>query len=65
MGCVARSGNKRNAYRVCWSNLRERDHLEGLGVDWRIILRWIRKIWNGAGWILFLKYKEKWVSDVL
>jgi hypothetical protein len=27
--------------------VRERDHLEGLGVDGRIILRWILKKWDG------------------
>jgi hypothetical protein len=26
-----------------WGDLRERDHLGGLGVDWRIILKWISK----------------------
>jgi hypothetical protein len=27
--------------RVCWENLKERDHLEDLGVDNKIILKWI------------------------
>ena len=26
-----------------WGNLRERDHLENLGVDGRVILKWIIK----------------------
>jgi len=39
-----------------WGNLRERDHLEDLGVDGRIILRWIfRKrdvgVWTGLMWL--------------
>ena len=29
--------------RFCWENLRERDHLEDLGVDYKIILKWIFK----------------------
>jgi hypothetical protein len=29
-----------------WGNLRERDHLEDLGVDGMIISRWIFKKWN-------------------
>ena len=36
-----------------WGNLRERDHLEDLGVDGRIILRWIFRKWEGVvgtGW---------------
>jgi hypothetical protein len=28
----------------------EWDHLEDIDVDWRIILRWIFKKWNGEAW---------------
>jgi hypothetical protein len=31
-------------------NLRERDNLEDLGVDRRIILRWIFKNWDVGAW---------------
>jgi hypothetical protein len=30
---------------VWWGNLRERNHLENLGVDGRIILKWVFKKW--------------------
>ena len=36
-------GERRGAYRVPVGNLRERDHLEKLGVDGRIILEWMLK----------------------
>jgi len=26
-----------------WGNLKERDHLEDLSVDWSIILKWVLK----------------------
>ena len=31
-----------------WGNLRERDHLEDLGVDKKIILRWIFRKGDGV-----------------
>jgi hypothetical protein len=30
-----------------WGDLRKRDHLEDLGTDERIILKWIFKKWDG------------------
>ena len=31
-----------------WGNLRERNHLEELGIDGKIILQWIFKKWDGG-----------------
>ena len=37
--------------RFWWENLREGDHCPDLGVDGRIILRWIFRKWNvGRVW---------------
>jgi hypothetical protein len=33
-----------------WKNLRERDHLGDRGVDGRIILRWIVRMWVMVVW---------------
>jgi hypothetical protein len=41
LGHVARMGQKRNAYNILVGNLKERDHLEDIGVDGRVILEWI------------------------
>ena len=41
VGNVARMGRGDVYTGFWWGNLRERDHLEYPGVDWRIILRWI------------------------
>jgi len=46
-GRVAGMGERRGAYRVCWGDLMEKDHLEVLRVDGRIILKWIYKKWDG------------------
>jgi len=33
-----------------WRSLRERDNLENISIDGRIILRWIFKQWDGETW---------------
>jgi hypothetical protein len=30
--------------------MRDRDHLEDQGIDWRIMLRWIFRKWDGEAW---------------
>jgi len=41
-------GERRGSYRVFWcGNLRERNHLDDLEVDGKIILRRISKKWEG------------------
>jgi hypothetical protein len=42
--CVRERGEMRTGF--CWGDLRERDHLEDLGVDGRIILKRIFKRWD-------------------
>jgi hypothetical protein len=32
-----------------WGDLRERDHLKNLGLDGKIILKWVIKKWDGHG----------------
>ena len=45
-GASSTYGEKRSVYTVLGGNLRERDHLEDSGVDGRIILRWIFRMWD-------------------
>jgi hypothetical protein len=51
-GHVARMGRGEVYAEFLWGNLKERDHLEDLGVDWSIILRSIFRKWDGGiDWI--------------
>ena len=44
-----------------WGNLRERDHLEGPGLDERITLRWIFRKWDGGmDWIYLAQGRDRW-----
>jgi len=54
---------RRDVYtRFWWGNLRKRDHLENLGVDGRIILRWIFRKWEvgGMDWIDLVEDRDRW-----
>jgi hypothetical protein len=46
-------------------NLRERNHLEDSVVDWRLILRWIFRKWNGEmDWIDLAVERDRWRAVV-
>jgi hypothetical protein len=48
-GNVAGMGEKRNVFRVSVLNFKERDHWGNLGLDERIILKWIYE--KSGGWL--------------
>jgi hypothetical protein len=44
-----------------WGNLGERDHLEDLGIDGKIISKWFFKQWNGGmDWSYLGQHKYRW-----
>jgi hypothetical protein len=49
-GACSVYGDRRGYTELWWGSLRERDHLEDAGVDWRIILRWIFRKWDVGVW---------------
>jgi hypothetical protein len=51
---------RRGACKVLWGNLSGKGHMEDLGLDGRIILKWIfEKLDRGVDWIDLAQYREK------
>jgi photosystem II stability/assembly factor-like uncharacterized protein len=50
---------------IWWGDPREGEHLGDLGVDGRIILKWIFKTWDGGmDWIELVQDKDRWRAVV-
>lgn len=47
---VARMGERGYTYRVWWQNLKERNLLENLGLDGKVILKRMLKEYGGIMW---------------
>ena len=64
-GHVARMGEMTRSCRILVGDLRERDHLEVLGIDWRIILKWIFMKWDrDMEWNDMAQKRERWLALV-
>jgi hypothetical protein len=48
---VARMENRRGAYRVMVGRSEGKSHLEDIGIDGKIILKWVSKKWDREAWI--------------
>jgi len=54
VGHVACKGESRCSAEWWFANLKERDHLEGKGVDGRVMLKWIWRRWHVWMWAEFI-----------
>jgi hypothetical protein len=50
---IAQMGRRKVHTGFRWGNLRERDYLEDLSIDGKIMLEWIFKKWNWEKWCEF------------
>jgi len=48
--CSTYGGQKKCIQDFGAGDLRERDHLKDPAVDWRVILKWNFKKWDGESW---------------
>ena len=47
-----------------WGNLMDRDHLDDLSIDGRIIIRWIfKKRDRGMSWIALAQNRNRWAGS--
>jgi len=45
---AARVGDRSGTYTVSWGDMNERNQFEDIGIDGRIILKWIFRKWDGV-----------------
>jgi hypothetical protein len=54
VGHVASTGDRKVHTGIWWRDLTAGDHLEELGINGRITLKWIFMKWDGEAWIGFI-----------
>jgi len=57
---VTHMGEKRDKYRALVDKPVGQDHLEDVGVDGRIILKWILMGWVSMDWMDFAHDRDEW-----
>ena len=63
--CSTYGGEERSVQGFGGKTMRERDHLEDPGIDWRIILKLIFKKWEvGIEWIDRTQDRDRWRAVV-
>jgi hypothetical protein len=64
---VAHMGERMVHTGFWWGNLRGSDHFKDLGIDERIILKWIFKelVWVDGDWIHLAEYRDKLICHKL